>query len=147
MPAGVVVPEFGRDRETFQSIEVRALEIRGPLPHPLLQHDVLAGDLAVQVPGLEQISDPEQDLVHLERLGHEVLRALGERAAAGLLGRVAGQHQHRQIALRLDDLGQTLQHRDAVEHRHVQVEEHQVGLLLGEESQDLVGSVVDTMLV
>ena len=98
--AGVVVAEFGRDRQPLQRVEVGVLQLGGPLPDPPLQHHVLGRDLAVKVLGLQQVADPKQDLVHFERLGHEVLRALGERPAAGLLGRVAGEHQDRQVAVR-----------------------------------------------
>ena len=78
-----------------------------------------------QAPPLEGVAQHEEHAVALERLLHEV-----ERAETGGLDRgrdraVAGDHDHRQLGLALPQLGQDL---EPVHARHLDVEQHGVGL-------------------
>ena len=73
--AGVVVAEFRRHREPLDDLDLRFLERARPLAHLGLEQLVLALDLQVEQPRLEERPDAQQQLVLHERLADEVLRA------------------------------------------------------------------------
>ena len=127
--AGVVVAELGGDRQPLDDLDLRLDQLARPLPHLGFEQLVLALDLDVEEPRLEQRLDAQQELVLLERLVDEVLGAARQRVAPRLGRQVARQDQDRQVR-RLGDLVQLVHHLEAVEMRHVQVEQDQVGPVL-----------------
>jgi hypothetical protein len=102
--------------------------------------------LGVQGPGLQQVVDAQQELGVPERLGEEVPGSDGERAFAGRLGDVGGEHEDGDVAVRRDERLDLRHHLEAVGHRHVQVEHEQVGLE-GDEALDGEARVVDGLEV
>jgi hypothetical protein len=133
--ASLVIPEFGGAGEPLQGVEIGALELHRPLPDPLFEHLILLHDLAMEVPGLEQVADPEEHLSHLERLGQEVLRPRRESPTAGLGGRVAREHQDRHECVRSCRRAKLLQDGEAVELAHVQIEQDDVRVLVRVEAE------------
>ena len=104
------------------------LELRGALVHLLLEPLVLLLQFAVEKAVLEQIVDPQDDLEMIERLGHQVLRAHRQRAPLRVDRDVRREHEDRQV-ISLRDRGlELLDDAKAVEMRHVQVEQHEIGL-------------------
>ena len=77
--AGIVVAELGGPRQPLDDLDLRRLELARALAHLGLEDLVLALDLQVEEPRLEQRADPEQHFVAVERLVEEVL---GARATA-----------------------------------------------------------------
>ena len=102
----------------------------GPLPHGLLERAVLRLELAIEPPRVEQVADAQERLELLERLREEVARPRVERLAPGLQQGVGRQHEDRHVRV-AGDLGlEELEQGEAVEVRHHEVEQDQVGLEL-----------------
>ena len=122
---GIVVAELRRAGEPLDNLNLRRLELAGALAHLGLEHLVLALDLEVEEPRLQEGADAEQHLVRMERLADEVLRAARQRLTLRSLAQITGQHQDREVA-RLRDLVQLIEHRQTIHVRHVQVEQNQI---------------------
>ena len=125
MVAGVVVTKLRGKGEPVDDLDLCALELARALAHLGLEHLVLALDLQIQEPGLEQRADPEHDFIARERLVQKVFGPTRQRLALGLLRDVAGEHQDREVGC-LDDLVERVHHCEAVEMRHVKVEQDEV---------------------
>ena len=76
---------------------------------------------ALQAAGLKEVADAEEDLDAVERLRHEVAGAEAERAAARGGRVVGGEHEDGDAGA--DD---PLEHREAVDARQLEVEDHQI---------------------
>src|SRR5438445_5648564 len=74
------------------------LELCCPLAHPLLEDVVLVPEPEVERPGLQEVPDPKEGLVVVERLGEEVPSPHGE-CPLSRLGRGVGcEDQDRHVA-------------------------------------------------
>jgi hypothetical protein len=122
---GVVVAELRGAGEPLDDLDLRGLELAGPLPDLGFQDLVLALDLEIEEPRFEQRADAEQHFIGVVRLADEVLGAAGQRLLARLRRHVAGHHQDREIA-RFGDLIELVHHLEAAHLGHVQVEQDQV---------------------
>ena len=100
-----------------------------PFLHTLLQCNAPSLKLEVEEPHLQQVLDSQEHLGLLERLRDEVLRPSLQRALSNLLAVVGGQHENRQPAT-LDPRGERLHDLETVRIRHVQVEQHEVEVVL-----------------
>ena len=127
MLAGVVVAILGGAGEPVDDLDVRAGERARPLLDGQLEPLLLALELRVELPGDEQVADPQQRLDAVERLGEEIARPHRQRPLLHRRRVVGGDDQHRQVALDGEQRPQRLHHLEAVEVRHVQVEDDQVG--------------------
>ena len=125
MLAGVVVAELRGLRQPLDDLDLRRLQLARALAHLRFEHLVLALDLQIEEPRLEQRADPEQDFVGVERLVDEVFGAARQRLASCLRRHVAGEHQDRQVG-GLDDLVELVHHCEAVQVRHVKVEQDEI---------------------
>src|SRR6185436_15673432 len=92
----------------------------------LLELRVLVANGAVERARLQQILNAQHDLGGIERLEQEILDATGQGTAPGVRVRVSGQHHHRQIT-GAEVRANRVEHGEAIELRHVQIEQHQVG--------------------
>ena len=74
----------------------------------------------------QQGTAPRAQLMQAERLGHQVVRSAIEAAHPGVDLLPSGQHQHRQIGI---ERAYFFEHLLTVLHRHVQVQNGQIGHL------------------
>ena len=125
--AGVVVAILGGARQAVDDLDVRAGEGARPLLDRLLEPLLLALELGVELARDQQVADAQQRLDAVERLGQEVARAHRQRPLLDRRRVVGRDDQHRQVALDGEQRPQRLHHLEAVEVRHVQVEDDQVG--------------------
>ena len=86
-------------------------------------------ELEVEPPRLEQVRAAEDHLVHVERLGQEVLGPGGERPGPRRPVHVAGQEHDREVRVGGETGADRLQGGEPVEARHMHIEEHEVGLV------------------
>ena len=103
-------------------------QLRGTFAHAVLQERLLVAELQMLVPRFEQILDAQQHLDGVERLGEKIRGADGQRATLGFEPDVGGQHEDGHALRRHEILRELLHHAEAVEVRHVQVEQDEVGL-------------------
>ena len=89
-------------------------------------------DLAMQGPGCEEVLDPDQHFVHVERLGDEVRRSHRQRALARLGRVIPRQHQDGEILGCGHPGPEALHHGYAVDLGHVEVQQQDVGFDLSE---------------
>ena len=97
-----------------------------PLLDGQLEPLLFALELRVELPGDEQVANPQQRFDAVERLGEEIARPHRQRALLHRRRVVGGDDQHRQVALDGEQRPQRLHHLEAVEVGHVQVEDDQV---------------------
>jgi hypothetical protein len=90
----------------------------------------------VQGAGLEQVGDAGEHLRVIEGLDDEVPGTALQRRPFALGGDVGGEHEDRQVVVRVDQRQQALHERKAVQGGHVEVEQDQVGLELCVERLD-----------
>jgi hypothetical protein len=93
------------------------------------ERGVPAPQLEVEAARLEQVRAAQDDLVHVERLRQEVLRARCQRPRSDGPVDVPGQEHDRQPPVAGLPLVDRLERREAVKVRHVDIEEHEVRLL------------------
>ena len=124
--AGVVVAVLGGAGEAVDDLDVGAGERAGPLLDRQLEPLLLAFELGVELARDEQVADAQQRLDAVERLGQEVARPHRQRALLDRRRVVGRDDQHRQVALAGEQRPQRLHHLEAVEVRHVQVEDDEV---------------------
>src|SRR3712207_4775466 len=86
---------------------------------------------------LEEVPYPKQNLAGIERFREEVARAHRERALLRFGSDVCGKHDDRQVRVRRDARLELLEDGEAVEVRHVQIEQHQIRMEAHEERQSL----------
>ena len=113
--------EVAHRRELFRSQELlRALaDLR-------LEALVLAPELLVEEARLEQVPDAKEDLRPIERLRHEIVRAGRERAMPALERHVRGQHEDGRAGLGSGLRLQLLEHLDAVDIGHPEIQQDQI---------------------
>ena len=104
-----------------------------------LQLGVVLFEPAVQGAGLEQVGDPQQDLGAVEGLGEEVLGAGGQGPLPDFGGDIGGEDEDGQEPAFGHQALEGLHEGEAVEVRHVQVEQDQVGEGTGAAGDRLVG--------
>src|SRR5438132_12095476 len=68
-------------------------KLLGSLQDRLLERSVVALELEIEPPSVEQVLDPQEDFEPVKRLGQEVFRAGGQGALLGLERHVRGQHR------------------------------------------------------
>src|SRR4030095_14983250 len=113
------------------------LELRSPNAHLLLQQFVLLLQFQMEKPILQQVFHAQHHLGVIERLRDEILRACEKRAPLCLRGDIGREHQNRKIAVRGYGRLEQLHHRKAIKIRHVQIEQHNVGLELEDNRERL----------
>ena len=91
----------------------------------------------MEQPGLEEVTNPEEDLDLIERLRQEVLRAALEHPPLRLDRHVGRQHQNRHIGLALHQRLDPREDLEPVQVGHREVEQDEVGPKLGVERQRL----------
>jgi hypothetical protein len=69
--AGVVVPELRGEREALEGLRLRVLEVLRPFPNPLREQLLLPTDLSIEEVDLQDVADPQEDFLDVERLGEE----------------------------------------------------------------------------
>src|SRR5437899_2025513 len=115
---GVPIAGLDRARESEQDSLGR---VKAPVQGALVQEDLRANE----------------ELLRVERLAQEVVGARGDPAKAGLaVARRRENHDRNQPAYRMRL--ETLAHGDAVQPRHVDIEQHEVRLLGGYRVESLV---------
>src|ERR1700733_16061407 len=82
----------------------------------------------MKVAGLQQIPDPQLHLGPVEGLRQEVVGAVRERLLFRLRRIVAGKHENGQIVVLRDYSGQLIHGSQAVNMRHMQVQQDEIGL-------------------
>src|SRR5688500_424812 len=82
----------------------------------------------MQVAGLEQVLDSQRDVGRVERLGDELACSEPQRLSPYLGRAVTREDGDREIGVCRNRLRELREHPEAVESRHVEVEEDQVGL-------------------
>ena len=110
-------------------------------PHRLLELLAVVLEPLVQQPHLQHVVDARPHFDQVERLADEILRAGLQRAQ--LVARLGGDHEHRQIAVRVVGL-EAFHHLESVHAGHLQIEQDQVVVVLAVQRADLAAdSVVD----
>src|SRR5205807_8519171 len=102
-----------------------------------LQDLILVRKFEVKQPGLEQVVAPEEDLGRIEGLAQEVFGPAGQGALLRLRSDVGREHQDREERIGRERLLEVLHRHEPVPLRHVEVEQDQVGLELGDQGFDL----------
>ena len=97
----------------------------------------MARELQMEQAGLEEITDPKEHLDMLERLGQEVLRPALEHAAFGLERHVGRQDQNGEIRRWLHQRLDLREDLEAIQVRHREIEQDEVGPNRGVERQRL----------
>jgi hypothetical protein len=124
---GVVVAVLRHAPQAQRHLVLRPLELLGAQPDRLLEVRVVLLQARVQRPGVQQVRHPQRRLDDVDGLGEEVVRPERQGAPPGLRRRVGRDHQAGEVVLGRHPLGQLLQDREAVQDRHVQVEQDEVG--------------------
>src|SRR5680860_193044 len=133
----VVISELGRDRELFDRLRARQLqlflcelEIVDGSPQlfcallDLLFEELAAGlDLEMERPRLQKVLDSKEDFHLVEGLGYEVLGSEQEGPLPALRGDVGSQHEYRQECMRMGEPPpHLLEHAEPVQLRHVEIQ-------------------------
>ena len=134
--AGLVVAILGGDGKALENLDSRVLEVLRPLPHLVLEAQVLLAPGKLEVARPQQVPGAEQHLDGVEWLGEEVVGALRQRALLRVATRVGGEHHDRHAAP-LGPGRELLHHLEAVRRRHVEVEQHEVRVRRRAETEDL----------
>ena len=145
--SGAVVAVLGGRRQVPQDFHAGVFELLRPAVDRFAKGAILFPHVLKQQPGFELVAHSQHELGRIERLADEVARAEGQGAAAGVVGRVAADDQHRQTLIanprlqRLDDVV-------PIAIRHVQVRDDEVGNALEELALELagVGESADTVI-
>ena len=99
----------------------RIFQVIRPLPH-------LVFELLIQESALEKIAKPELHLNRIERLRDEIICPCKKRLPPSLGRHIRSQDHDREKNIFRNNLLQFLHHLIAIEVRHVQIRQHQVGL-------------------
>lgn len=141
---------LGRDqpREQHPSLVQAVLELGGAFPNPPVEEIVMAPELELKRPRLQEVLDAEEHLRAIERLGQEVLRAEGKRPLLGLQVRVCGQNEDRNVVVGGDQPLQRSQRLEPIQPGHVQVEKDEVWIDLHEvrESPSRIGGAANVLV-
>ena len=135
--ARVVVAILGREREPVENLEPGVLELLRAFADASLELASLLFEQEVAEAGLQQVADPQHDLDGVERLGEKVPGPHRERFLAALREHVRRQHEDGEVSMMSKARREPSEHAEAVEVRHVQVEQQQVGLIAFEELLDI----------
>ena len=121
--AGVGVLGFQRVRQRLHPLEEQLLDATRLLLHALLEVVLVVAVLEDQPALLEGLTHPRLHVVHLERLGHVVERALRQAPDRAREVRDGGDHHDARVGPARPHLGQQL---DAVHLRHPDVGHEQL---------------------
>ena len=94
-------------------------------------------EIDIELPSAEEVAHPQHNLLALEGLGQEVVRAEYERAVARHPTGVARQHDHWKEAQAFASAAQPTEDLEPIWLRHVQIEQDDVGLELDEDMLNL----------
>ncbi|MEI9893179.1 MAG: hypothetical protein WDN28_04525 [Chthoniobacter sp.] len=122
----------------------RLFELAGSFLHPLLEEHVVALQFQVKKARFEQIPDADDHFSGVQRLVQKVLGAGLESSQLDFWSFIAGEDQDRKIILLRNGRSQLLQHLEAVEVRHEDIEQQNIGMKLLKRP-DRVARVVDDM--
>ena len=136
--AGVVVAELGGERQPLEDLEPRDLQLPRPFLDGRLEPAVVLVQLQVQEARDEQVADAQQRFDGVERLVEEVLGAGPERALANLDTEIGRHNENGEIALVAEQPLQLCHHAEAIEARHVQVQQNQVRTDLADQRRHLL---------
>ena len=103
------------------------------------QFGVVAPQTQVHRSRFEQVPGPQEDLGLIERLGHEIHGAGGQRPISGLLCRVRGEDDYREVLVGGNHARERLEDGETIQMGHVEVQQHQIGHDLLEGGQHLAG--------
>ena len=137
MLTGIVVAVLGRPGQPLERLELRQGEIASALSHLLVQPLVLPLEVQVEETGRQKIADSQQHLVVVERFGEEILGAAGERSLLCLVREVRRHDEDRQIAVGRNQMAEPLHDLETVDLGHPQIQQQEIGLELGEQTQHL----------
>jgi hypothetical protein len=93
-------------------------------------------DLLLQRPVTERPFEDEREVVHLERLGDEVVRAGADGGDGRVEAAERSHHEDRHVRTVLDETDAQI---DAVDLRHVQIREHHVELVVADHRKRSLG--------
>ena len=91
------------------------------------QFGVVAPQTQVHRSRFEQVPGPQEDLGLIERLGHEIHGAGGQRPISGLLCRVRGEDDYREVLVGGNHARERLEDGETIQMGHVEVQQHQIG--------------------
>jgi hypothetical protein len=124
---GGQLPRAARHRRE-RRLQVSGEQLTGE-PLGLLEPALAPVQAAMCGPHVQQVAGAVGECGRLQRLDQEVVGTELEGPSGGFEGVVGGEHDHRQLGRRRA-LAQARQDRVAVEVRHVQVQEHEIGIVL-----------------
>ena len=122
----------------MQDLQLGLLEIFRALPDARFEHLVLGLQREIEVAHLEEVADAQDDLGRVERLVDEVLGAHREGALLQMGVGVRRDEDDGQVAVGGQQRRELVEHPEAIEVGHVEVEQDQVGTMLLEQRARLL---------
>jgi hypothetical protein len=136
--SGVVVSELGGQRQSLEGLGLRILQVLRPFAHTVLEEGLLFPERLVEEPDVEDVADPQEHLLHIQRLREEVVCSGHQRPMLDLARDVSGEHEDRRVRRRLEGGPELLHHGEPVHPRHVEIQDDEIGSELLDEIPHLL---------